>query len=59
MPNLTERVRRQIWLYLSPDVAVVAGMTVDQLQRFISGTFTPTPEQIEQLARRMGVTYEH
>jgi hypothetical protein len=34
-------------------------MSLAQLQQFVAGAFTPTSEQIEQLARRMGVTYEH
>jgi hypothetical protein len=34
-------------------------MSLGQLQQFCAGAYTPTPEQIEQLARRMGVSDEH
>jgi hypothetical protein len=41
--------------YLTPDVAAAAGMSLAQLQQFCAGAFTPAPDQIGQLARRMGV----
>jgi hypothetical protein len=51
-----KQVRDRAAHYLAPDVAAVAGMSVEQLQRFVSVTYQPTSEQLEQLARRMGVS---
>lgn len=48
-------IRDRGWHYLNPAVAADVGMTLAQLQQFVGGTFTPTPEQLEQLARRIGV----
>ena len=51
----TKQLRDRAMHYLTPDVAAAAGMSLAQLQQFCAGTFTPTSEQVEQLARRMGV----
>jgi hypothetical protein len=53
--NNIKQVRDRAWHYLNHDVAMSAGLTLGQLQQFVAGGFTPTPEQIEQPARRMGV----
>lgn len=50
-----KQLRDRAMHYLTPDVASRAGMSLQQLQQFIAGAFTPTSEQIEQLARRIGV----
>jgi hypothetical protein len=46
-------IRERAHLYLSPEVASYAAMTLADLQQFIAGTFTPTDAQLWQLARRM------
>ena len=53
MPVSLAKVRAQLHHYLSPEVASVAGLSLEQLRQIIGGTFHPTTEQIEQLARRM------
>jgi hypothetical protein len=55
MNDLTKRVRARTWCYLEPCVAAVAGMTIFELQRFISGGYHPTDDQIRRLARRMSI----
>jgi len=50
-----KQLRDRAMHYLTPDVAQDAGMSLAQLQQFISGTYMPTPEQLKQLARRTGV----
>jgi hypothetical protein len=54
--NVTERVRRQSWHYLNPDVGAVAGLSVQDLQLFLSGTRTLSSDQIQKLARRIKVS---
>lgn len=54
MPNL-KAVRDRMAHYLTPDVAAAADMSLQQLQQIFAGAFKPTPEQIEHLARRVGV----
>lgn len=53
-----QRVRDRAWGYLSPEVAASAGMSLQQLQRFIGGSFTPSQQQLELLAKRMGVDHD-
>jgi hypothetical protein len=53
--TLLERVRRTTPHYLSPDVAAHAGMTLEQMQRLIGGSFHPSPDQLRALARRMSI----
>ena len=48
-------VRDRAHHYLTPDVAAVAGMTLQQFQQFVAGTVTPTEEQLRNLARRVRV----
>jgi len=50
-----KKLRDRAWHSISPETAAAAGMTLGQLQQ---GGFTPTPEQIVQLARRMGVAHD-
>jgi hypothetical protein len=54
--SLTEQVRDRSWQYLTPDVASAAGLTLQQLQQFLLGGFSPSPEQVQKLARRVRVT---
>ena len=49
-------LRDRLHHYLNPEVAAVAGLSLDQLRQIIGGTFTPTDKQIEQLARRIHLT---
>jgi hypothetical protein len=60
--NVNE-VRRRCWHYLSPEVAAHAGLTWQELQRFVSGSFAATlggsglelsQPQLLALARRVG-----
>ena len=53
-----KKVRDRAWHYISPDVAAAAGMTFQQMQQFIAGTFTPTDTQLRDLARRMYLDVE-
>ncbi|MFH0300991.1 helix-turn-helix transcriptional regulator [Bradyrhizobium sp. 31Argb] len=48
-------VRDRAWLYLEPDVAARAGMSLAQLQQFVAGTFVPSPEQLRALARVLNI----
>lgn len=56
MHTLEQRVRGRIWQFISPEVAACAGLTIFDLQQFISGVLYPTDDQIRRLARRMQVT---
>jgi hypothetical protein len=53
MISLEQRVRRALPHYLSDEVASVAGLTLDELQQAVLGSHPLTPEQVQQLARRM------
>ena len=53
---MLKQVRDRAWMYLSPEVAACAGMTLDQLKQFIAGTYFPTDAQLQALARRMRLT---
>ena len=55
MHTLEDKVRHRVWQFISPEVAACAGLTIFDLQRFISGTFFPTDDQVQRLARRMQV----
>jgi hypothetical protein len=56
MSNIDE-IRKRCWHFLNADVAAAAGMaSIDELKQFIAGTFTPSPEQLEKLSRRMGLS---
>jgi hypothetical protein len=57
MSNLTRQVRDRAWMFLSPEVAAVAGMTLVQMQQFIAGMFHPSHDQIQRLARRMQIPF--
>ena len=48
-------VRDRAWHYLSCETAAHAGMTLAEMQQFIAGTYAPSPEQLDKLARRMGL----
>jgi hypothetical protein len=48
-------IRDRAWLYLNPGVAACAGMTLQELQQFIAGSFHPSEDQLAALARRMGM----
>ncbi|UQD70492.1 hypothetical protein JEY40_31715 [Bradyrhizobium japonicum] len=48
-------MRDRAWHFIDADIAASAGLTLAQLQQFVAGSFTPTQEQLEQLARRIGV----
>ena len=54
MPSI-KAIRNRLWHALSPETALAAGMSLAQLQQFVAGAYTPAPEQIEQLARHMGL----
>ncbi len=53
--TLKEAVRNRARHFLNPDVAAVADMTLAELQQFVGGTYTPSADQLQRLARRMGV----
>ena len=53
MSYTEESVRKSAYHYITPEVASCAGITLQQLQQFLAGTVTLTPEQIHQLALRM------
>ena len=48
-------VRERTLHSLSPTTAAVAGLTLENLQQFISGMFFPSDEQLIVLARYLGV----
>jgi hypothetical protein len=56
---MTEDTIRQLRIrvhhYLTPEVASFAGMTLADLQQFISGQYQPSKDQLHRLALRMGV----
>ena len=54
--TLLENVKRRLWHYLNPDVAAYAGLKVQDLQHIISGTYTPTDDELNALATRMHLT---
>jgi hypothetical protein len=51
----TNAIRKRAWHYIEPSVAATAGMTIFEMQRFISYTFMPSDEQLLALARRMSL----
>jgi hypothetical protein len=48
-------VRDRAHHYLSDEVASCACMTLAELQQFVAGTVSLSEEQLECLARRMGM----
>ena len=54
MPTLAA-IRARAELYLSPEVAACAHMSLHDLQQFIAGSYWPTDVQLQQLARRMRI----
>jgi hypothetical protein len=48
-----QQVRSALYLYLSPEVAAAAAMTVADLQQTIAGAYRPTEKQLHTLARIM------
>ena len=48
-----QQVRSALWTHLSPDLAASAGMTVQQLQQTVAGTYRPDQKQLTTLARIM------
>ena len=46
-------LRDRLAIYLSPDIARAAGMSLDELQQFCAGHFMPHPESLQRLARLM------
>lgn len=57
--NIIDIVRKRAWHSLSFETAASADMSVAQLQQFLLHGFTPSPEQIEKLARHFGIHEEH
>jgi hypothetical protein len=54
--TIVEAVRARAPLFISPEVASCAGLSVQDLQQFIAGTQELSPEQLRALARRMQLT---
>lgn len=54
-PASERTLRARAWHYITPDVANAAGISLAELQRFVAGTFHPSDDQLERLARRMGL----
>jgi hypothetical protein len=52
IPNVAV-LRRLSWHYISPEIAKAAGMTVAEMKQFCGGSYTPPPEQLEALYRRI------
>ena len=50
----TAAIRARAPHYLSYEVASCAGMSLAELQMFISGSYQPTQTQLDQLAKRLG-----
>ena len=50
MSRLKSEVRERAWLYLSPEVAAAAGLSLTELQQFIAGTQALTDAQVQALA---------
>ena len=50
--NLKE-IRQRLTHYLEPSVGACAGMTLQQLQQTVAGTFHPSDAQLHLLAIRM------
>ena len=53
--TLREQTRRRAYLYLSPEVAAIGGMSLQQMQHFIARQYEPEDECITALARRMSL----
>jgi hypothetical protein len=53
--TLRQQCRKRAWQYLNPCVSAVASMTLEEMQRFVGGTFYPSDDQITRLARHMQV----
>lgn len=53
--DYVKEVLKRAHHYLSAEVAASAGMSLQQLQQFCSGTFFPTEDQLKWLARRVGL----
>jgi len=51
-PPLAE-LRKRCWHYLTPTVASVVGLDVDQLRRFADGTIDLPDDALHQLALRL------
>ncbi|MGM4959830.1 hypothetical protein [Bradyrhizobium sp. 604_D8_N2_3] len=52
-PAEIRRIRNRSVHFLSEEVAQYAGMTLDQLKQLSIGHYTPSDDQLRQLARRM------
>jgi hypothetical protein len=50
--TLEQKVRRRLPLFLG---AACAGMTIQEQQQAIAGTYTMSPEQVRALAIRMSI----
>ena len=55
--SLEQQVRDRAAAYLSPEVASCAGLSLAQLMRVPWGGMPLTHEQIQRLARRMGIPF--
>lgn len=53
--SLLQQVRRRLWMYLNPETARCAGLQIEHLQQTISGAFTPSPAQLDALAKHMKI----
>ena len=51
-----EAIRKQLWMFLSPEVAADVGLTFDDLKAFINGSKTLPLDKLARLARRMGLS---
>jgi hypothetical protein len=58
MTITAQEVRKQAWMFLSPEVAGIAGLSLAELQQFVAGTVTLSAQQVEALASRMGMTFD-
>lgn len=48
-----EVLRKLAFHYVSADVAAAANMTVQQMKLFIQGSYQPSQQQLEALAKRI------
>jgi hypothetical protein len=55
--SLEQEVRDRVALYLSAEVAQCAQLSLGQLARVPYGGFPLTHEQVQRLARRMGIPF--
>ena len=57
MSTLEHEVRDRAAHYLTPEVARCAGLSLAQLQQVAWGGQALTHDQVQQLARRMGIAF--